>query len=140
MEPQVLPTVVVAKSIYSPTEIIFMVTTIIAAITTMGVALITAWRTSARVDKIGQETRQVVEKAGVVRAEQIEIVSQKLEEIHTSTNNNFEQQQQEIRELRVKLETAGQAAIFAEAARLALAEEARRALEELAKHRGTQNS
>jgi hypothetical protein len=97
--------------LYSPTEIVFAVTTIIAAVTTMGVALITAWRTSSKID----------------------VATQKIEQVHEVTNANFNAQKREIDELRAKLDSAYTLAASVEIARAGLAEAARLALAESTK-------
>jgi DNA-directed RNA polymerase beta' subunit len=97
--------------LYSPTEIVFAVTTIIAAITTMGVALITAWRTSAKVEKVGQA----------------------IADVKDATDGNFSEQKKEIEMLRSALTAAQVTATNAEIARVALAEAAKNAIADVAR-------
>jgi hypothetical protein len=102
---------VVQTVAYSPTEIVFMVTSVVATITTMGVALITAWRTSAKVAAVGTAVA----------------------EVHQLTNRNFTEQKQEIAELRAQLAAAAQIATSAELARVVLADAAKIALADAAR-------
>jgi hypothetical protein len=96
----------VAQVSYSPTEVIFIISSTVATITTMGVALITAWRTSTKVAAVGVAVA----------------------EVHQLTNRNFSEQKQEIADLRAQLATALQTAATSELARLALADAARTTL------------
>jgi uncharacterized membrane protein len=120
-----LPQMVQAVS-YSPAEIVFVATSIIATMTTMGVALITAWRTSAKVVAVDNKV--------VAVASRIDEVSGKVDDVHTLTNKNFSEQKQEIADLRAQLATAAATALNAETARVILADEAQKAISELAKH------